>query len=158
MITDIADINTSDWTEKDGVKERSLKYVMHMVSPFLPPFFCIGAKRQNNYIGPKKSDCIGSERVEVEKPDEVYEIVSSTQTPDVPSGKRQVPPTNISSHADVIVSRSIPGPALHVRLKMDPRQRECTVRLSAIGPPRPCSKAQSPQQSSKVKKNIINLG
>ena len=28
----MADINTSDWTEKDGAKERSLKYVMHMVS------------------------------------------------------------------------------------------------------------------------------
>jgi hypothetical protein len=158
MITDIADINTSDWTEKDGAKERSLKYVMHMVSPLLPPISCIGAKRQNNYIGPKKSDCIGSERVEVEKPDEVYEIVSSTQTPDVPSGKRQVPPTNISSQADKLVSRSIPGPALPVRLKTGPHQRECTVRHNVTGPPHPCSKAQSPQQSSKVKRNIINLG
>ena len=31
--TDRGDINTSDWAEKDGAKERSLKYVMHMVSP-----------------------------------------------------------------------------------------------------------------------------
>jgi len=46
------------------------------------------ADMQNNYIGPKKSDCIGSERIEVENPDEAYEIVSETQTPDVPSGKR----------------------------------------------------------------------
>jgi hypothetical protein len=28
----MADINTSDWMEKDGAKERTLKYVMHMVS------------------------------------------------------------------------------------------------------------------------------
>jgi hypothetical protein len=45
ITTNIADINTSDWTEKDGAKERSLKYVMHMVSS---PFFKItrnGAKR-----------------------------------------------------------------------------------------------------------------
>lgn len=33
MLADIPDINTSDWTEKDGAKERTLKYVMHMVSP-----------------------------------------------------------------------------------------------------------------------------
>jgi hypothetical protein len=131
---------------------------MHMVSPFLPSISCIGAKKQNNYIGPKKSDCIGSERVEVEKPDEVYEIVSSTQTPDVPSGKRQVPPTNISSQADGIVSRSTPGHASPSRLKMEPHRRECTVRPSAIGPPHPCLKAQSPQQSLKVKKNTINPG
>ena len=154
----MVDINTSDWTEKDGAKERSLKYVMHMVSPLIPPISCIGAKKQNNYIGPKKSDCIGSERVEVEKPNEVYEIVSSTQTPDVPSGKRQVPSQDTSYQANVTVSRSIPEPALHVRLRMEPHQRECIVRPSAIGPPRPCSKAQSRQQLLKVRRNIINPG
>jgi len=44
MTTDTADINTSDWTEKDGAKERSLKYVMHMVSPFLPQIIESSAK------------------------------------------------------------------------------------------------------------------
>jgi hypothetical protein len=44
--------------------------------------------KQNNRIGPKKSDCNGLERIEKEDPDKAYEIVSETQTPDIPSGKR----------------------------------------------------------------------
>ena len=82
----IPDIDTSDWSDKGGAKERTLKYVMHMVGRL--EVTENHAHEQNNYIGPKKSDCIGSERVEVDRPNEVYEIVSETQTPDVPSGKR----------------------------------------------------------------------
>ena len=82
----IPDIDTSDWSDKGGAKERTFKYVMHMVG--LLEVTENHAHEQNNYIGPKKSDCIGSERVEVDRPNEVYEIVSETQTPDVPSGKR----------------------------------------------------------------------
>lgn len=79
----------SDWEHKDGAKERRLKYVMHMVSVAVMLVHCEwGTDVQNNYIGPKKSDCIGHERVEVEDPAKVYEIVSETQTPDIPSGKR----------------------------------------------------------------------
>jgi len=67
----LTDVDVSDWAEQDGRKERKMTYVMHM----------------NNRIGPKKSDCNGSERIEVEDPEKAYEIVSETQTPDIPSGK-----------------------------------------------------------------------
>jgi hypothetical protein len=43
---------------------------------------------QNNSIGPSKSDCVGSERIVVADPSSSYEIISETQTPDVPSGKK----------------------------------------------------------------------
>ena len=48
------------------------------------------AEAQNNKIGPSKSDCIGEEIIVVEDPEKAFEIKSSTQTPDVPSGKRYV--------------------------------------------------------------------
>lgn len=77
----------SEWSEVDGKKERKMFYVMHMVRP--SPRIGYGLlMRQNNRIGPKKSDANGLERIEIEDPDKAYEIVSETQTPDIPSGKR----------------------------------------------------------------------
>jgi hypothetical protein len=95
---------------------------------------------QNNYIGPKKSDCIGSERVEVENPDEAYEIVSETQTPDVPSGKRYAdrsrPPGRVNANQSV--SRSIPEHALPTPLSTMLLQPGCTVPHNVTGRPRRC--------------------
>jgi hypothetical protein len=45
---------------------------------------------QDNSIGPSKSDCIGSELVVAADPAKSFEIVSETQTPDIPSGKKWV--------------------------------------------------------------------
>jgi hypothetical protein len=87
-LADNVDVQVGDWEDKGGVKERSLTYVMHMVSRASSSTSGLVADVQNNYIGPKKSDCIGSERVELANPSKAYEIVSETQTPDVPSGKR----------------------------------------------------------------------
>lgn len=47
-----------------------------------------GPERQNNSIGPSKSDCNGSETIVVADADKSFEIVSETQTPDIPSGKK----------------------------------------------------------------------
>lgn len=65
--------------------------------PFLPlsPFFLSlpslsppSPSRQNNPIGPSSSECIGEEEIVVQDPEKAYEILSSTKTPGVPSGKK----------------------------------------------------------------------
>ncbi|KAK4688963.1 hypothetical protein P7C73_g1141, partial [Tremellales sp. Uapishka_1] len=61
------DVVISDWEETEGKQQRSLTY--------------------DNSIGPSKSDCIGSETVVIAD-ENSHEIVSETQTPDVPTGKK----------------------------------------------------------------------
>lgn len=70
-VQQLTDVEVSDWKKSTEGMSRGLTYVMHM----------------NNKIGPSKSDCIGEEIIVVEDPEKAFEIKSSTQTPDVPSGK-----------------------------------------------------------------------
>ncbi|OCF71452.1 hypothetical protein I204_07510 [Kwoniella mangroviensis CBS 8886] len=69
----LTDLKISDWVEDEetGERSRTLTYVMHM----------------NNTLGPKSSNCNGSETIVIADPETSYEIVSETQTPDIPSGK-----------------------------------------------------------------------
>ncbi|WVW82656.1 hypothetical protein I302_104667 [Kwoniella bestiolae CBS 10118] len=69
----LTDLKISEWEEdaETGERSRTLNYVMHM----------------NNTLGPKSSNCNGSETIVIADPETSYEIVSETQTPDIPSGK-----------------------------------------------------------------------
>ncbi|KAK8870125.1 hypothetical protein IAR55_000695 [Kwoniella newhampshirensis] len=68
----LTELRISGWTpDEAGKRRRTLNYVMHM----------------NNSIGPKSSNCNGSETIVVDDPATSYEIESETQTPDIPSGK-----------------------------------------------------------------------
>ncbi|WWC89636.1 uncharacterized protein L201_004561 [Kwoniella dendrophila CBS 6074] len=69
----LTELKISQWEDEPGTgnKRRTLNYVMHM----------------NNTIGPKSSNCNGIENIVIADPEKAYEIVSETQTPDIPSGK-----------------------------------------------------------------------
>ncbi|WWC69066.1 uncharacterized protein I206_103002 [Kwoniella pini CBS 10737] len=69
----LTELKISEWegSGDEGNQRRTLNYIMHM----------------NNSIGPKSSSCNGSETIAIADPQKSYEIVSETQTPDIPSGK-----------------------------------------------------------------------